>query len=59
MIEEACQEDIDGLIVTFPSSQIVDAVEACALNGIPIIDINAGPDLAAAGEARFSCRGGE
>ncbi|KAL3904955.1 MAG: hypothetical protein SGILL_009870, partial [Bacillariaceae sp.] len=45
-IEAACQEDIDGLIVSFPSADVADAVEACTERGIPVIDINAGPEIA-------------
>ncbi|KAL3902467.1 MAG: hypothetical protein SGILL_010813, partial [Bacillariaceae sp.] len=45
-IQAACEEDIDGLIVSFPSSEVVDAVTACTDKGIPVIDINAGPTLA-------------
>jgi ABC-type sugar transport system substrate-binding protein len=48
-IEEACRSEIDGLIVSFPDASTVDAVKGCTEKGIPVVVINAGPDLAVDG----------
>jgi ABC-type sugar transport system substrate-binding protein len=46
-IQDACNQDIDGLIVSFPSVDVIEAVANCTTKGIPVIGVNAGPDLAA------------
>lgn len=53
LVEDACDSDIDGLIVTFPAESVLVAANKCVENKIPVIDVNAGPDLALANEYQY------
>jgi ABC-type sugar transport system substrate-binding protein len=53
-IEELCggggggggEATVDGVLVTLPDPSVLEALETCDKNGIPVVAFNAGIDLA-------------
>ena len=54
-IREACQstKNIDGLIVSLPLDNMVDALSICEIRGIPVVAINAIPTTTTTNEIEY------